>query len=52
MPTHIGCCGAYYRMCRALGDGSCKGCWLGYDDAAVGSLGSVRNIMRAYGALD
>jgi hypothetical protein len=27
----IGCCGAYCRTCRALADGSCRGCKLGYD---------------------
>jgi len=27
----IGCCGAYCKTCRALADGSCRGCKLGYD---------------------
>jgi hypothetical protein len=27
----IGCCGAYCRTCRALADGSCRGCKLGYE---------------------
>ncbi len=27
----IGCCGAYCRTCKALKEGSCKGCKLGYD---------------------
>lgn len=34
-PSHItliGCCGAYCGTCRALSDGACKGCKLGYDD--------------------
>jgi hypothetical protein len=26
----IGCCGAYCKTCRALADGSCLGCKLGY----------------------
>jgi hypothetical protein len=29
--VEIGCCGAYCRTCPALGDGSCRGCKLGYD---------------------
>jgi hypothetical protein len=28
---YIGCCGAYCRTCRALTDGTCRGCKLGYD---------------------
>jgi hypothetical protein len=28
----IGCCGAYCRTCRALTEGSCLGCKLGYED--------------------
>jgi hypothetical protein len=28
----IGCCGAYCRTCRALADGSCRGCKLGYEN--------------------
>ena len=30
----IGCCGAYCRTCPAgtLGDGTCQGCRMGYDD--------------------
>ncbi len=28
----IGCCSAYCGTCRALKDGACKGCKLGYDD--------------------
>ena len=28
----IGCCSAYCGTCRALKDGTCKGCKLGYDD--------------------
>jgi len=28
----IGCCGAYCGTCRALKDGACKGCKLGYHD--------------------
>ena len=27
----IGCCGAYCKTCRALSEGSCRGCKLGYD---------------------
>ncbi len=27
----IGCCGAYCKPCRALADGVCRGCKLGYD---------------------
>lgn len=27
----IGCCGAYCKPCRALIDGSCRGCKLGYE---------------------
>jgi hypothetical protein len=27
----VGCCGAYCRTCRALIDGTCLGCRLGYD---------------------
>jgi len=30
--AYIGCCGAYCRTCRALLDGSCRGCKLGYAD--------------------
>ncbi|HPR42624.1 MAG TPA: DUF3795 domain-containing protein [Candidatus Methanofastidiosa archaeon] len=30
--AYIGCCGAYCKTCRALGDGSCKGCKLGYGE--------------------
>ncbi|MEN6343182.1 MAG: DUF3795 domain-containing protein [Methanospirillum sp.] len=26
----VGCCGAYCAPCRALRDGACKGCKLGY----------------------
>jgi hypothetical protein len=29
---YVGCCGAYCRTCRALAEGSCKGCKLGYDE--------------------
>ncbi len=28
----IGCCSAYCGTCRALKDGTCKGCKFGYDD--------------------
>jgi len=28
----LGCCGAYCRTCRALADGPCRGCKLGYDN--------------------
>jgi hypothetical protein len=28
---YIGCCGAYCKTCRALAEGACKGCKLGYD---------------------
>jgi len=28
----IGCCGAYCKTCRALADGSCRGCKLGYEN--------------------
>ncbi|MBN2082567.1 DUF3795 domain-containing protein [bacterium] len=28
----IGCCGAYCKTCRALADGTCRGCKLGYDN--------------------
>lgn len=27
----VGCCGAYCKTCRALAEGACKGCKLGYD---------------------
>ncbi|MDD4897758.1 MAG: hypothetical protein PHY70_00015 [Methanocellales archaeon] len=27
----IGCCGAYCKTCRALAEGSCRGCKLGYE---------------------
>lgn len=27
----IGCCGAYCKTCRALAEGTCRGCKLGYD---------------------
>ncbi|MDD3421893.1 MAG: DUF3795 domain-containing protein [Methanocellales archaeon] len=27
----IGCCGAYCKTCRALTEGSCRGCKLGYE---------------------
>jgi hypothetical protein len=27
----IGCCGAYCKTCKALRDGTCKGCKLGYE---------------------
>jgi hypothetical protein len=27
----IGCCGAYCGTCRALGDGTCRGCRVGYE---------------------
>lgn len=47
MKIGIGCCGAYCRTCRALADGSCKGCRLGYGDGAGGSLGGARDISRA-----
>jgi hypothetical protein len=29
--VEIGCCGAYCKTCRALADGACRGCKLGYD---------------------
>lgn len=28
---YIGCCGAYCKTCRALSEGACRGCKLGYD---------------------
>lgn len=28
----IGCCGAYCHTCRALSDGACRGCKLGYEN--------------------
>lgn len=27
---YVGCCGAYCKTCRALAEGACKGCKLGY----------------------
>ncbi len=29
---HIGCCGAHCGTCKALADGACKGCKLGYEN--------------------
>ncbi|ADN35212.1 hypothetical protein Mpet_0438 [Methanolacinia petrolearia DSM 11571] len=28
---YIGCCGAYCKTCRALAEGTCRGCKPGYD---------------------
>jgi hypothetical protein len=36
----VGCCGAYCRTCRALQDGTCRGCKLGY-------AGQGRDLVRA-----
>ena len=29
---YVGCCGAYCKTCMASGDGTCRGCRLGYEE--------------------
>ena len=43
----IGCCGAYCRTCIAgtLGDHTCKGCRMGYDDGRR-DIGKARCAMK------